>query len=170
MKTTSNLWRFYIEKYYSESKSNIISINLNQSNNYCICSLKQRFSLALNYLLSLFFMLFTLHILTLKNPNTVLYYYIQDNPIFTSIIYYFCHNTLCMDLNPSSISESLAISLALEWKVFDRFFSYSLRLVLSKLQPYSGQVGETKRPTLPVFLRNIYKRRNQPQNLFDFQF
>ena len=54
-------------------------------------------------------MLFTLLIVTLKNLNTVLYNYIKDNLIFTSITFYFCDNAL-MDLNASSMSESLAIS------------------------------------------------------------
>ena len=39
-------------------------------------------------------MLFILLILTLRDLNIVLYNYIQDNPIFTSIISYFCHNAL----------------------------------------------------------------------------
>ena len=31
------------------------------------------------------------------------------------------------------MSESLAISLALEWKILQSFFPYSLRLILSEL-------------------------------------
>ena len=58
-------------------------------------------------------MLFFLLILKLKNPNTGLYN--------------------CMDLNASSMSESLAISVSLEWKIYNHFFSDSLRLILSKL-------------------------------------
>ena len=37
-----------------------------------------------------------------------------------------------MDLNASSMSESLAASLTLEWKFYDNFFSYALRLILTE--------------------------------------
>ena len=37
-----------------------------------------------------------------------------------------------MDLNTSSMSESLAISLGVAWEIL-QFFSYSLRLILSEL-------------------------------------
>ena len=36
----------------------------------------------------------------------------------------------CMDLNASSMSELLAVSLAREWKILQSLFSYSLRLIL----------------------------------------
>ena len=78
-------------------------------------------------------MLFVLLTVTLKNLNTVLYNYIQDNAIINSIIFIFVIMLSCMDLNASSMSESLAISLALEWKILRSFFSYSLRLILSEL-------------------------------------
>ena len=39
----------------------------------------------------------------------------------------------CMDLTASSISESLTISLALEWEFYDHFFSYSLTLLFPEL-------------------------------------
>ena len=44
----------------------------------------------INYILASFFLI----ILTLKILNLVLYNCIQDNPIFTSIFFYFCHNVL----------------------------------------------------------------------------
>ena len=68
---TSNLKLFYIKRSYFESKNNVISINLICCNNHCLYSLK-RFSLAINYLFSPFFMLFILLILTLENLNTVI--------------------------------------------------------------------------------------------------
>ena len=58
MELKSNSYQFYIKKFYSKSKNNIISKKLNWSKNYCLFSLKQRFSIAVNYLLSPFFMLF----------------------------------------------------------------------------------------------------------------
>ena len=70
------------------------------------------YKIVTNYLLSPF--LYAIHspYTSTKNLNIVLYDYTQDNPVFTSIIFYFYHNTLCMDLNASSIFESLVISLA----------------------------------------------------------
>ena len=38
-----------------------------------------------------------------------------------------------MDVNASLMSESLAISLALDGRFYNHLFSYSLRLVLSEL-------------------------------------
>ena len=52
-------------------------------------------------------------ILTLKYLNTMLSNSFSST-IFTSRIF-FCYNG-CMDLNAPSMSELLAISLALEWK------------------------------------------------------
>ena len=52
------------------------------------------YKIAINYLLSPFFMLFILLIPALKNLDTVIYNYIQDNPIFTSSIFNFCYNAL----------------------------------------------------------------------------
>ena len=39
-----------------------------------------------------------------------------------------------MDLNASSMSESLAIGLALEWKILRLFLFLCLRLILSELK------------------------------------
>ena len=53
MEITRNLQQFYIKKSYFEIKNNVISINLNQSNNYCLYSFQKRFSLnkiVINYL------------------------------------------------------------------------------------------------------------------------
>ena len=65
---------------YFESKNNIIRINLNYSNNYCLYSSEQRFSLykiAINHLLFTFFLcyLFSLY-QHVKNLNAMLYNYI----------------------------------------------------------------------------------------------
>ena len=54
------------------------------------------YKIAVNYLLSSFFMLFIFLTRTIKIKKLMLQ---------------------CMDLNVSSMSESLAISLALEWKI-----------------------------------------------------
>ena len=67
----------------------------------------------------------------LKNLNAVLYNYSQDNPIFMSIIVHFCTMLLFMDVNTSSISKSLAITLVHEQKILQSFFSYNLRPILS---------------------------------------
>ena len=57
-------------------------------------------------------------ILAHKILNTMIYNYNLDNLIFTSIIFYFCHNALMYGyVNASSMSESLAVSLELEWKI-----------------------------------------------------
>ena len=53
MEITRDLQQFYIKKSYFEIKNNVISINLNQSNNYCLYSFQKRFSLnkiVINYL------------------------------------------------------------------------------------------------------------------------
>ena len=53
MEITRNLQQFYIKKSYFEIKNNVISINLNWSNNYCLYSFQKRFSLnkiVINYL------------------------------------------------------------------------------------------------------------------------
>ena len=86
-------------------------------NNYCLYSFKKkRFSLyrnAINFLLSPFFTLFILVMITLKGFNTVLYY-VQDNLIFTNIFFPFCNNALMYGFDASSMLESLSIRLALE--------------------------------------------------------
>ena len=48
-----------------------------------------------------------------------------------------------MDFNASSMSESLAISLKYEWKIYDPFFSYSLRLILSEFLNFFNSLNNS---------------------------
>ena len=57
---------FYNQSFISENKNNIITINLNQSNNCCLYSLKSKDLVCVNYLLFYFSMLLFPSILTLK--------------------------------------------------------------------------------------------------------
>ena len=76
-------------------------------------------------------MLLFLFILTLKNLNTMNYSCV-NNPIFTCTLFHFCHNALMHDLNVSSMSEPLVISLVLAWKILRPFISYALRITLNE--------------------------------------
>ena len=38
-----------------------------------------------------------------------------------------------MDINASAMSESLGVSLTLEWKILKYLFFYTVRLILSEL-------------------------------------
>ena len=82
-----------------------------------------------------FSMLLFLALLTLKNFDTMLYTCFNNNPIFSSRNFYFRHNALIHGLNFfSSMSESLGISLVLEWKnLRSFFFLYSKTNVVSTL-------------------------------------
>ena len=75
MGITSNLIQ---AKSYFESKNVIISMNLNQAENYCLYYLKIKI---LSKVMLYHFMLFIL-LLTLKNLKTVLYNNIQDSLVF----------------------------------------------------------------------------------------
>ena len=59
---------------------------------------------------------------TLENLNTMFYNYFNNNAIFASNFFIFFIILWCMDLNALSMSESLAISLWLEWKILQSFF------------------------------------------------
>ena len=48
-----------------------------------------------------------------------------------------------MDFNASSMSESLAISLKYEWKIYDPFFSYNLRLILSEFLNFFNSLNNS---------------------------
>ena len=67
------------------------------------------------------FLLFIFLILTFKNIRAMLYNYIPGNTVFTAIIFIFVIMLWCIDLNASSMSESLAMSLLHEWKNLQSF-------------------------------------------------
>ena len=46
-----------------------------------------------------------------------------------------------MDLNPSSMSESLAISFYSNERFYDHYFSYSLRLILPEIGLFSTHLA-----------------------------
>ena len=47
-----------------------------------------------------------------------------------------------MDINDTSMSELLAVSLVLEWKILQSFFfSYTLRLISSGLKTFSTHLA-----------------------------
>ena len=123
MEIISSLWRFYLNKVLIlRIKTTYTSVNLYQSNNCCLSS-QSKDSVHIKVIQTTYYLHFSMlifpSILTLKYLNTMLCNWFSST-IFTSRIF-FCYNG-CMDLNAPSMSELLAISLALEWKNLWSFF------------------------------------------------
>ena len=97
-KMFGSLWNYYRDEINDSANENNDANNYRTNNNKTTTSkffeyktkIIGRLDLFNNYLLFLFY----LFILKLKNLNTVLCNYIQNNPIFIGIIFYFYHKAL----------------------------------------------------------------------------
>ena len=113
LSTLHKKWSFQLQ---------ISSVNVAKSAGNCglvifteeICNGKLHFLCSVNYLLSLFCTLLFLLILTLKNLNTMLYSCFNNNPIFASRTFYFCHYALRHGFKCFINVWFIAISLTLE--------------------------------------------------------
>ena len=88
--------------------------------------------MTINYLLSPFTVLFFLLIITIKVQTIMFHNGFNNNSIFARRIFYFRQNSLMHGFK-YFINVSASISLALEWKVYHHFFSYTPRLMFCDL-------------------------------------